>query len=269
MSENEPTQASEELIQFFLPPLTRYIESLAEVFARVEKKDFSEAVWLLILNDKQSGPFLKHHYLSETWEELDRYLKRKGKLFYFLEEKPQGLVAQSFTFWLFFSPATAADYFKSQMDKPKNFSAQAIRPMPFPDFKDAFLDAFTEMMDDEEISNWQKIEKTADILKNSDIYLNPEAVKEVDQVIKRQIIRYLSPEIALLQDEIFKPGVSPKILERRLRSVLRIGWRYFRAKNELETKYFRKLLSPDAEERIKGLKLAKKKLIDFELDMAD
>ncbi len=269
MSENEATQASEELIQFFLPHLTQYIKSLTEVFARVENKDFSEAKWLLIFSDKQSGAFLKHHYLSESWEELDRYLKRKGKLYYFLEEKQQGLVAQSFTFWLFFSPATAADYFKSQVDRPKNFSAQAIRPMPFPDFKDAFLDTFTAMMGDEEISNWQKIEKTADILKNSDIYLQPESVKEVDQFIKRKVIKYMSPEIVLLQDEIFKPGVSPKILERRLRSVLRIGWRYFRAKNELETKYFRKLLAPSAEERIKGLKLAKKKLIDFELDMAE
>ncbi len=269
MTSNETANESEELIQFFLPHLTQHIEDMTKIFSRVEKKDLTEADWLIILNDKQSGKLLNHHYLSESWDEMEGYLKHQTKLFCFLDEKQQGLVGQSFTFWVFFSPATAADFFKSQSEKPKNFSAQAIRPIPFPKLQEAFLSAISDMVDDESINAWQKLEKAADILKMSDSYLQKESTGEIDQVVKRKIIKYLNPEIAQLQDEITGSNASSTIVAKRLRCVLRIGWRYFRAKNELETKYFRKLMSDKAEDRVKGLKLAKKKLIDFELEMAE
>ncbi|MBC8246631.1 MAG: hypothetical protein H8E81_03525, partial [Deltaproteobacteria bacterium] len=103
----------------------------------------------------------------------------------------------------------------------------------------------------------------------SERFLQKDAVATLNKTVKRKITKCLSPEVAQLQEEIFSITVSPKIIERRLRAVLKISWRYFRAKNELENKYYRKLLTDKAEERIKGLKLAKKKLIDFELDMAE
>lgn len=269
MSPNESSKETDALVQFFLPHLTRHIEAMAKIFSKVEKKDFTDAEWLIILNERQSGKLLNHHYLSESWEEMEQYLKQKTKLFCFLDEKQQGLVEQVFTFWVFFSPAVAAEYFKSQPDKPKHFSAQSIRPVPFPNLEEAFLSACEEIFEDESAAAWQKLENTADMLKMSDRYLPEKSVEEVDQVVKRKVIKYLNPEITQLQEEITGGTPSSTIMERRLRSILRIGWRYFRAKNELETKYFRKLISDQAEDRIKGLKLAKKKLIDFELEMAE
>lgn len=269
MTQNSLSTESEKLIQFFLPHLTRHIEGVTAVFAKAEKKDLSDTDWLIILNETQSGKFLNHHYLSESWTEVESYLRRKTKLFCFLAEKQEGLVGSSYTFWVFFSPTTAAEYFKSQLQKPKNFSAQAIRQVPFPKLQDAFLGRFDEILNHSETPFWQKLEQTADILKLSDRYLDKGGIEAVDQVVKRKTIKFLSPEIEKLQEEIVGPNASSSIVARRLKSVLRIGWRYFRAKNELETKYFRKLLSEEADERIKGLKLAKKKLIDFELEMAE
>ncbi|NQU65933.1 MAG: hypothetical protein HQ517_16855 [SAR324 cluster bacterium] len=134
---------------------------------------------------------------------------------------------------------------------------------------DGFDTGFSEIIADEKLNNWQKIEKTVEFLNLADMYLQKEAVMALNKSIKRKITKCLSPEVAELQKEIYSTVITPKILERRLRAVLKICWRYFRAKNELETKYYRKLLTDKAEEQIKGLKLAKKKLIDFELDMSE
>ncbi|MFH2133311.1 MAG: hypothetical protein ABIK68_23280, partial [bacterium] len=225
--------------------------------------------WRIIIHSRQSGKLLNHHYLSEAWEEMESFLKQKIKLYYFLDEKQQGLVAQSFTYWLFFSPATAAEFFKQQPEKPKNFSAQAIRTVPFPNLLEAFNTGFLEIVDDDKLHNWQKIEKSADLLKLSDLYLQKEDAVKMDETVKKKIIQFLSPEIAELQEEVISSVSAPKIVQKRLKGVLRFGWRYFKANNELETKYFRKLMSNNGEERLKGLKLAKKKLIDYELDMAE
>lgn len=269
MTTIDDTAASDARIQFFLPHLSRHFETMANLFSRLEKKDLSDAEWLIITNDKKSGSLLNHHYLSETWPEMEAYLKQKVKLFCFLEEKQEGLVGQSYTFWVFFSPAVAADFFKSQVEKPKHFSAKQIRPVPFPKLQDPLIDEFKELFQSGELNAWQKLDRAADLLKLVDTYLKDDEVKTVDDMVKRKVIKYLNPEIAALQEEIFGANAATSIVARRLRCILRIGWRYFRAKNELETKYFRKLLSESAEERNKGLKLAKKKLIDFELAMAE
>jgi len=269
MNPGDTPNPNEGRILFFLPHLMQHFAEITEVFGRVEKEDLSDAEWMIILNNRQSGKLLNHYYLNEAWSAMDSYLKQKTKLFCFLDRKQKGLTETACTFWAFFSPAEAAEYFRDQPDRPKAFSAQAIRPVPFPRLEKAFLDDFAKLMSKPEISAWQKLEKTADILKLSEEYLQQKALQEVDDAVKRQTIRLLNPEIASLQEEIFGHGAGSTIMARRLKSVLRIGWRYFRAKNELETKYFKKLLSDQAEERIKGLKLVKKKLIDFELEMAD
>jgi len=268
MPQSDKALSKEDLIGFFLPHLIRHIETLVTVLSRYKKKDLSDAEWQIILNEKQAGKFLNHHFLNESWDELERFLKSETKLFYFLDERPQGLVEQSFKFWVFFSPAVAAEYFKTLTEKPKNFSIQTIQALPFPNLLDIFSAGFSDIMDDEKLNNWQKIEKAAEFITLSDSYLEKDAISLLNKTVRRQIIKYLSPEIQQLQEEIYSTATSPKMIERRLRGVLRIGWRYFRAKNELESKYYRKLLTDKPEERIKGLKLAKKKLIDFELDLA-
>ncbi|NQU66193.1 MAG: hypothetical protein HQ517_18185, partial [SAR324 cluster bacterium] len=97
MALSEMIPANEDLIGFFLPHLTWHIETLVTVLSRYKKKDLSDAEWLIILNEKRSGKLLNHHFLNETWEEMASFLKGKTKLFYFLEEKQHGLVAQSYT----------------------------------------------------------------------------------------------------------------------------------------------------------------------------
>lgn len=269
MPQSDKAPSIDELIGFFLPHLTRHVENLVTVISRYKKKDLSEGEWQIILNEKQAGKFLNHHYLNESWDEIERFLKSEAKLFYFLDEKQLGLVEQSYQFWVFSSPAIAAEYFKTLSEKPKNFSAQTIQPLPFPNLLDIFSTGFLDIMNDEKLNNWQKIEKAAEFISMSDSYLEKDAISQLNKTVRRQITKYLSQEIQQLQDEIFSKIASPKIIERRLRGVLKIGWRYFRAKNELESKYYRKLMTDKPEERFKGLKLAKKKLIDFELDMAE
>lgn len=269
MSQSDKASSKEDLVGLFLPHLTRHIEALVAALSQHKNKDLSNAEWQVVLNEKQAGKFLNHHYLLESWEEIERFLKHEVKLFYFLDEKQQGLVEQSFTFWVFFSPAVAAEYFNSMAEKPRNFTAQAIRPLPFLNLLGIFSTGFSEIMAADNLNNWLKIEKATDFIKISDTFLQTDEIFEISKTVRKEITRYLSPEIEKLQEDIFSTVISPKILERRLKSVLKIGWRYFRAKNELESKYYRKLLVNKPEERIKGLKLAKKKLIDFELDMAE
>jgi hypothetical protein len=269
MAQSDKAPSKEELIGFFLPHLTRQVETLVTVLSRYKKKDLADTEWQIILNEKQAGKFLNHHYLSESWDEIERFLRSDVKLFYFLDEKQQGLVEQSFKFWVFFSPTIAAEYFKTLSEKPKNFSAKAIQAFPSPNLLDIFSAGFSDILDDEELKNWQKIEKAAEFISLSDSYLEQDAISQLNQTVRKQITKYLSPEILQLQEDIYATSTSPKIIERRLRGVLRIGWRYFRAKNDLESKYYRKLLTDKPEERLKGLKLAKKKLIDFELDLAE
>ncbi|MBT3226519.1 MAG: hypothetical protein HN580_05910 [Deltaproteobacteria bacterium] len=269
MSQSDKVPAKEDLVSFFLPHLTRHVGSLVTALSQHQKKDLSDAEWQIILNEKQAGKFLNHHYLKESWEEIERFLKQEVKLFYFLDEKQQGLVAQSFTIWVFFSPAIAAEYFNSLSEKPKNFSAQSIQPLPFPNLLDVFSTGFSEIISQDNLNNWLKIEKAVEFIQISDFFLQKDDISELSKTVRRKITKYLSPEIQQLQEDIFSAISSPTILERRLQGVLKICWRYFRAKNELESKYYRKLLTDKPEERIKGLKLAKKKLIDFELDMAE
>ncbi len=253
----------EEVADFFLPLFQAYTDKLRTAFSQTKKKDYSEAEWFIISNNGNCGKLLKHHFLIESWDNFDLFLQRKCKLYCFIEEKAIGLVEKKYTFWVFFSPNDAGEYFKHQLEKPKNFNLDAIIAMPFIKMLDHMMEQTAIILNDKKSSVIDKVKKIFNILDLAEWYLPSDEIVQMDNHLKKEIVTLSDIEIEQLLLDIHNPGSSPIILEKRLNGLFRIGWRYFRAKNELETSYFKKLLSEKTEEREKGLRLAKKKVSDF------
>ncbi len=255
--------AIEDQVVFFLPLLTTYTEKLKTAFAESRNNDYSGAEWTLIFNGKKSGPLLKHHSLMECWDEISLFLQNKAKLYCFIEEQVKGLVKNQNKFWTFSSPNIAVEYYKHQLCMPKEFKSQSIISLPFLKLLDPMSERIVKILDDKKVSTIDIISKIFDTLNLADWYMGAQDMDKLDELVKKSVVPLSLVEIGSLMDDVRNPEYSPVLLKKRCNGIFKIGWRYFRAKNELETDYFKKLLSEKAEDRMKGLKLTQKKITDF------
>ncbi len=253
----------EDQVDFFLPLFITYTEKLKIAFSESRNSDYSEAEWILIFSNTKSGPLLKHHSLTESWEDIGLFLQGKTKLLCFIEEKAKGLVQNKYMFWTFSTPNTAAEYFKHQLSVPKEFKAQSIISLPFLKLLDPIIERITKTLNDDKMSQIDVVKKIFDTLQLAEWYLGVQDMEKLNNMVKKSIISFTLTETGSLLDDIYNPGYSPVLLKKRLKGIFKIGWKYFRAKNELETAYFKKLLSENTEDHAKGLKLTKKKVLDF------
>jgi len=263
MNQKELSLPIDDQLAFFLPLLSDYCQKLSSVLSRSQKKDLLNAEWWIIFDPTKAGKLLNYHLLKEHWETLRHYFRKTQKLFFFIEEKKQGLVESAFKIWVFFSPATAASYFQSQPDKPKDFQAHRIQPLPFPDLTPSLLDRMEQTLTIDLSHVSQVMEKILDTIDLADHFLTDQDLSRFDLQLKNRLLLPLGNEIEQLQKDIGNTTLSASLVKRRLLAVFKLSWRYFRAHNELETRYFKKLISDDPDQRLKGLKLAAKKIADY------
>jgi hypothetical protein len=244
--------------------LEEYSKKVEGILAEKSKEVYSGAEWLLIPSTLKSGKFLSYHSLLENWKEIDRFLTRESKLYCFIQGSKSALVERSFKFWVFFKPGHAATYFKGQLDRPKEFGGDSIITLPHIRLQEPFMDKVAKIVS----AHQQKriidtVKKIFAVIDYCERFLQRDEKSNLEAYIKSSISEIISMEIDQLLKDIHATTPSSTLIQKRLKSVLRVGWRYFRTKNELETEYYKKLLSDTPDEQEKGLKLAKKKIIDF------
>ncbi|MCP4756142.1 MAG: hypothetical protein GY866_35210 [Proteobacteria bacterium] len=254
----------EDRIGFFLPVFETYTQKLSDAFSQSRQEDYSEAEWWIVGGDLKAGSLLKYHFMEESWEDLEHFLQKKLKLFCFIEEQMAGLVSKNFKFWVFFSPANAGEYFKRQGEKPKGFNPHSILTLPYLELLEPLNERILKELEAPGVTMGEVIERAFEFLKMADWYMEKKEIAELDAVVKKAVVRPMAAEVGRLQNDLNTPGLSPALLQKRLRGVFKVGWRYFRVRNQLETTYFKKLLSPNIEDRMKGLKLAQKKILDYQ-----
>ena len=263
MSEDALSVKADTQVEFFLPIFEAYIEKLVQAFSQSRKKDYSDAVWQLILKDGHVGKLLNHHVLLDAWEPMALFLRRESKLYGFIEEKQAGLTEMTYKFRTFFSPDDANSFFKNQIDRPKDFNANAIITLPYIKLLEPISTKVDRVIADKEAGIIEQMKRVLTILSIAEWYLDEADFTVFDVHLKKSVAGIALSESMQLLKEIRNPSASQIVLEKRLKGVFTIGWRYFRAKNELETRYFKKLTSEDPYEVEKGLKLMIKKVSDF------
>ncbi len=263
MSSNALTIKTESQVEFFLPVIEAYIEKLVQAFSQSKENDLSQAVWQIILEDGNIGKLLNQHVLLNCWKEMTRFFKREAKLYGFIEEKQSGLTEMDYKIWLFFSPNIANDFFKNQIDRPKGFHTGNIITLPYIKLLDPVTEKLDRTLNDEDLGIIDKLNRSLNALSLAEWFLDEADFTIFDAHYKKAIVGVVLLECGALIKEISKPAATSVILEKRLGSLFKIAFRYFRAKNELETRYFKKLLSDDPLEIEKGLKLTYKKASDY------
>ncbi len=263
MVSKEFSMTTEELGEFFYPIIEAYTKMVEVVLSQSKNIDLSESQWKIIPETGRMGKFKKLHAVVDSWDQFDLFLKREAKIYGFIEEKRSGLVEVDFIIWAFFSPATASNFFNNLMEKPKHFNAKAIIPLPYVKLLDPIIEKLDYTLSDDSIRVSAQISTALQILDLGEQYLNEQDFTILDSHIKKSIARLILSETNQLMKDIKKPNVLPVLLKNRLNGLFRIGWRYYRSKNELEARYFKKLLSEDPVEQEKGLKLTHKKVTDF------
>lgn len=264
MSTKSLTVSLDDQIHFFLPVFEAYVEKLSAALSQADDKDYSKAEWILITDENRIGKLLNHHMLKDTWENCDLFLRREAKLYCFIEEKISGLVEKTYKFWIFYSPDVANGFFKNQIDKPKNFNAKAIRTLPFIKLLEPAVETFQRLLSDANAGATQQINKALELLEIGEWFLPDADLTILDSQVKKGIGALILPETERLLKDIHSHGTSKVLLEKRLSRLFKIGWRYFRKRNELESTYFKKLQSSDPSEQEKGLKLIFKKVSDYQ-----
>ena len=261
MTDNLPSP--EEQILFFIPLIENYKKQLELAFSTKSKQASSEHEWFFIINENESGIFPKHYVIEKIWNPFVLYLKNESKIYCFIEEQTAGLGAIKSKYWLFFSPKTANDYFTRQLDKPKGFSLKKIITIPFMNILNPIQEKVSATLDDSNSNLKLKITEAFQFLNIADSYLLKDGLKEFNQFFRSAISFYLLSEVLLLQKDIANPNLSANIVQKRLQNVYKLCWRYFRSRNELESNYYKKMISVTNSEVIKALRLAEKKIKDF------
>ena len=261
MTDNLPSP--EEQILFFLPLVENYIEQLEVAFSKKCKQQSSEHEWQFIINENESGKFPKHYVIEKIWNEFVLYLKNETKIYCFVEEQTAGLGVIKSKYWLFFSPKTANDYFTKQIERAKGFNLKKIITIPFLNIHNPIQEKVKAALNDENSNLKMKISAAFQLLNMAEYYLPEEHLKQFDLYFQASISFYLLNEVLALQQDIDNPNLSANIVQKRLKHVFKLSWKYFGTRNELETTYFKKMISLINSEVIKGLKLAEKKIRDF------
>ncbi len=262
MTDKKIPISPDQQVSFFQTIIEAYFETLKQAFSKSKGKDFGEAEWVLIQQSGRIGKIFNPHVLVDTWEQMELFLRRESKLLCFIEEKPSGLMESEYKFWLFFTYETAENFFKNQVDKPKGFRTGAVTGLPYLKLLEPVTAKLDQVLKDKEINSNNKVGKIVEILEIGEWYLDQQDFTILDVELKKGVKQVLMAEVKSLLQSIGNPRLSSLLLEKRLRNVFKLGWRYFRSRNELESKYFKKLLSENNDDREKGLKLTAKKIVD-------
>jgi len=258
------TLSVETQVEILHPIFSEYCQQLVQSLSQKMKEDLSKTDWLFIYNEREMGDLHRVHMMTKAWQGFQAFFLGQSKLYCFVEKAQGGLVNVEAKLWFFFDPMVAHAWFQRQRERPKGFKKSAILPLPCLDLLRPIVQNFARITANQEMKLIDRINRNMDFLSLADFFLPQEKTQELELGFKRVIARLLFEETQQLQKDITNPGMTPSILEKRLRAVFQISWRFFRMENMLENAYFKKLLSKSIEDRDKGLRLTQKKIQDFE-----
>ena len=257
----------EQQIDLFLPSLTAFVDEITGKLSELKKQNYLVDQWQYIINPKKSGQLLNYHTLVEAWDNIQQFFSKKVKFYAFIEEKAKGLTEKSYIIWVFSSAKVAGEYFKHQLKIPETFNQKSIFSLPHPNIASFFHKAADKIIFKTATGTPSRTYELIKYLVLADRFLDKEGIEKFEQTILEKGLDLINQEIGQLQSdhENLKPGETN--LEGRSKVVFHISHRILKLTNPMDTEYLKKLLSKKSDERIKGLLLLKKKLMDLSMQI--
>lgn len=250
-------------IKLLLPVLEQFTQNIGQVVETHYKTEVADADWFFISDDLKKLKWLKEHTFEVIWEQFKGYLSGEKKIFAFIEKQAVGLMNTEQTVWLFFSPVSAKDYFNKQVNAPKGFNVKSLINVPRIDLLAPLNQIVSELSSSKGLQASQKLKNYTEILKLSDLYMLEEHKVSFHKSYKSLVKEDLHKEIQVITEELEIGSLEGIRKGRgRLVCVFISCWRFFRRQNQLEGDYYKKLISDDKDEVLKGLKLAGKRVSD-------
>lgn len=252
----------EQYYEIFNPMLVETCEGLAKQFSKALGVDISSSGWNLIIDNRQATDFHKPFALDSDWPGFADFLAGKRDFYLFLEKPVMGIVNKKAKFWVFLDPKTAAAYFSRQQERPKDFSAQAIKKFPQPNILKGLVKQVADIVGNKEERVMNRIKEIEVFYAVADDFLPEDQAQAFSANVKRLIIRLALEEVKLLSRDITDPGVSPSMLERRLQAIFRVCLRLYarRRGDDREKESLKTLLSPKIAVRKRALELVQGRL---------
>ena len=257
----------EQQVDLFLPSLTEYIDEITVKLSELKKQDYSVDLWQYIINAKKSGHILNYHTLIEAWDNIQQFFCKKVAFYAFIEEKTKGLTEKSFIIWTFLSPKVAGDYFKYQLKIPATFNEKSIFPLPYPKIATFFHKAVDKIILNRKAGISSRIHDILKYLVLADRFLDEDGIEKFEQFVLEKGLDLINQEVAQLQNDHENIIAGEKHLEGRSKVIFLISQRILKLAETMDTEYLKKLLSEKPEERIKGLLLSKKRLLDLSMQI--
>ena len=258
---------NEQQIEILLPFLTNYIADITKRLSTSKKIDYSNAKWQFIISKEKSGPLLKHHILVEAWDGFKGFLSKKSNFYGFIEEKVKGLTEKDHIIWIFASPTIANEHFKFQLKIPESFNQKSIFQLPFPALALFLLKTVRKIILDSESGNAHRIQETLRILTLIDRLLGEKEIKQIDRAVVETGLDFINQEVAQLTEDHQQSSKDEGSLEKRSENIFHITLRLLKITDAMDSEYLNKLLAKEPEERMKGLQLSKKKLLDLSMQV--
>jgi len=220
MKEKKLSISIEDQLEILLPAFENYAQETKEGLQTERGEEGYTIEMRMIFAPNKEDLFPKRYVLQESWGMVQEFLSGTKQLKCIVEKGEKGLVKRNPVYWVFFDAKIAHSFFSSHT-------------VP-------------------------KIKKVIDLITLADWYLEKERALSLDSFVRKQISPLLLVELGRVIESQSKPNAS--LPEKRIKRLFKLGSRYYRARNELESSYFNKILSDDMKERLKGLKLMQKKV---------
>ena len=244
----------------FHPMLLDLSQKITDQFSQTIRVDLSTSPWWLILDSRTKLDFLRPNTLEAAWNSLQKYLLNQQTLFFFLEEPILGIVHKKAKFWLFFDPRLAASYFQRQTERPKKFTKDYIKKFPPLAILPALTAKTREMVKSQE-GKLMSVQQLEELISIADAFLPEKEATQFTEAIRKILVMLSLSEVRSLLNDITNPGVSPTLLEKRLKTVYRFCLKLYAVKqDEHEREMLKKLLSPKITTRQKVLEIIEKRL---------
>ena len=259
MKEKKLNISVEDQIEILIPAIEDYAKETMEAlqFER-EEEDYSITM-RMIFDPNKEDIFPKRYVLQENWETFQEFLSGKLSLKCMVEKGEKGLVKRDPVYWVFFDPKMAHSFFSSPTFSRKYIDNDSNKTFPKLELTKFFRKTISELTEESgHVNTIPRITKIIDVITLADWYLEKEKALGLDSFVRQRITPLIHIEIHRLIEVQSKPNA--KAAEKRAKMLFKLGWRYYRTRNEMESAYFNKILDKDPEQQLKGLKLMESKV---------
>ncbi|MDX2470117.1 MAG: hypothetical protein QNL04_06020 [SAR324 cluster bacterium] len=238
-----------------LSPLLNFMcSTLAKHYSHEIKIDLESSDWFFIQDNRTAKDLSKPFIFDLDWPSFQAYFQGKKKLYLYLQKPVIGLAVKKGVFWVFFDPKIAQAYFGRQQERPKDFGSPTIKPFPSVDLAKGLSKQIIELLSNKEADLVNLIRQAEEFIAVADFFLSPEEAANFNGMIRRILVDLGLKDVKMLRKDITDPGASPRLLERRLKSIFRICLRlYSKGADSKEKEGLKTLLSQKSIVRAKAL----------------